>query len=93
MTRTVHCKKLNRDLPGLDFPPLRNELGRRIYDNISAEAWKMWVRHSTMIINEYQLNLTEAKAQDILREQMERFLFGDGAELPPDYVPPSHDHH
>lgn len=93
MARTVHCTKLNRDLPGLDYAPLRGELGQRIYQQISAEAWKMWLRQATMIINEYHLNLTEEKAQQIMREQMERFFFGEGAELPPDYVPPTQDGH
>lgn len=87
MARMVHCRKLGRELEGLDYPPLRGALGERIYKEISAEAWKMWLRHSTMIINEYHLNLTEPRAQAILRDQMEKFFFGEGAELPPDYVP------
>ena len=84
----VQCAKLGRELPGLDYPPLQDELGARIYHEISEEAWKMWLDHATMIINEYQLDVTEARAQALLREQMEKFFFDEGAALPPDYVPP-----
>lgn len=87
MARTVHCAKLGKELPGLNYPPMKGALGLRIYHEISAEAWKLWVRHSTMVINEYRLNPSEPEAQSILRQQLEQFLFGEGAAPPPDFVP------
>lgn len=88
MQRTVFCKKLAQELPGLPHPPFRGELGMRIYQEISAEAWKQWQSHSTMVINENRLNPAEPAAQKYLKEQMEAFLFGAGAAKPAGYVPP-----
>lgn len=89
MSRMVHCAKLQRELPGITYKPFQNELGQRIYDNISQEAWKMWLEHSKMLVNEYRLDLTSKKAHEILQEQCEQFFFGEGAALPPDYVAPA----
>ena len=86
--RMVQCVKLQRELPGLDEPPFDNEFGRRIYDNVSKEAWTMWVEHLKMMVNEYRLNLVEREAQRMVRQYMEEFLFGKGVEMPPDYKPP-----
>ncbi len=72
----------------MPYKPFDNELGERIYNEISLEAWKMWLEHSKMIVNEYRLDLTSMKAHEILSEQCEQFFFGEGAELPPDYEPP-----
>jgi len=93
MTRMVKCAKLGKELPGLTFIPIKGELGKRIYESISEQAWKAWLRHSTMIINEYRLNPAEPEAQKVLREQMETFFFG-GQDMapPPDYKPPSGGH-
>ena len=88
MARMVHCKKLGRELPGMTFKPFPNELGQRIYENISQEAWKMWLEHFKMILNEYRLSPTDPRTTGILYEQAERFFFGEGAQLPPEYVPP-----
>jgi Fe-S cluster biosynthesis and repair protein YggX len=88
MTRMVKCAKLGQELPGLAYPPFKGELGRRIYENISEQAWKSWLGHSTMVINEYRLNPSEPDAQKILRQQLEDFLFGSGASKPEGYVPP-----
>ena len=88
MTRMVHCVKLGREAEGLAFPPVPGELGKRIFDNISKEAWGAWTRQQTMLINENRLNLADAKARKYLAEQMERFFFGEGAEVPAGYVPP-----
>lgn len=88
MSRTVHCAKLGKDAEGLDYAPLRDELGERIYREISKEAWDLWVKHQTMVINEYRLNPSEPSGQAVLRKQMEDFLFGEGSQLPPEYVPP-----
>lgn len=89
MSRVVNCVKLGKELPGLPFKPFQGELGQRIYDSVSADAWRMWLEHSKMIINEYRLDLTDKRAHDVLRQQCEQYLFGDGAALPPDYVPES----
>ena len=72
----------------MPFKPFNNELGQRIYDNISMEAWKMWLEHSKMIVNEYRVDLTSPAGRELLFEEAERFFFGEGAQLPPDYVPP-----
>ena len=86
--RMVKCVKFQRELPGLDEPPFNNELGRRIYENVSKDAWKLWLEHLKMIVNEYRLNLVEREAQQVVRQQMEEYFFGAGAALPPGYVPP-----
>jgi Fe-S cluster biosynthesis and repair protein YggX len=88
MARMVQCVKLQRELPGIKWKPWEDELGQRIYDNVSQEAWKMWLEHSKMIINEYRLDLMSPKSQTILREQVEQFFFGEGSALPPDFQAP-----
>ena len=88
MTRTVQCAKLGHEAEGLDHIPMKGELGRRIYEEISKEAWGLWVKHATMVINEYRLNPSEPKAQEVLSKQMEEFFFGTGVEAPPDFVAP-----
>jgi Fe-S cluster biosynthesis and repair protein YggX len=88
MSRVVHCVKLNREAEGLDRPPYPGELGKRIYDNVSKEAWQQWLKHQTMLINENRLSPMDPKARKFLEEQMERFFFGEGAEMPEGYVPP-----
>jgi len=88
--RMVKCVKLGRELPGLDRPPWKGEIGKRIYDNVSKEAWGMWVNHSKMLLNEFRLNPLDPNSQKIMEEQMEQFFFGEGAKLPEGYVPPSH---
>jgi Fe-S cluster biosynthesis and repair protein YggX len=87
MTRMVHCVKLGRELPGLPYPPIKGKLGERIYQTVSEPAWDMWLKHSTMFINEYRINPTEKEARQALREELEKFFFGEGAEPPPDYAP------
>jgi Fe-S cluster biosynthesis and repair protein YggX len=88
MPRLVKCVKLQKELPGVKWKPWEDALGQRIYDNVSQDAWKMWLEHSKMLINEYRLDLMTPKAQETLREECERFFFGEGAALPPDFVPP-----
>lgn len=87
MSRTVHCVKLNREAEGLDRLPYPGELGQRIYENVSKEAWQEWLRHQTMLINENRISPVDPKARKFLEEQMEQFFFGEGVETPPDYVP------
>ena len=86
--RKVFCVKFQREMPGLDEPPFDTELGRRIYENVSEDAWKMWGEHCKMLLNEYRLNPANRQDQEILVKHLEDFFFGAGAALPPGYVPP-----
>lgn len=91
MARTVHCAKLGRELPGLAYKPFNNALGQRIYESISQQAWTEWIEHSKRLVNEYRLDLTQKKAHEVLQEQCEQFLFGEGGIAPPpEYVPEKH---
>jgi Fe-S cluster biosynthesis and repair protein YggX len=85
----VQCVKLGREAEGLDFPPYPGELGKRIFEKVSREAWADWIKHQTMLVNENRLNLADIKARKYLAEQMEAHFFGTGAENPMGYVPPS----
>ncbi len=89
MARTVNCVILKKEAAGLDFPPYPGELGKRIYDSVSKEAWAGWIKHQTMLVNENRLNLADARARQYLARQMENYFFGAGAEQPAGYVPPS----
>ena len=87
--RMVKCVKLGKELPGLKEPPFDNELGQRIYENVSEDAWRMWLEHLKMVLNEYRLNLADREAQKMVRQYMEDFLFGQGAAAPPpNFIPP-----
>ena len=87
--RRVFCVKFQREMYGLDEVPFdTHPLGQRIYDNVSKEAWKMWVEQMKMIMNEYRLNLGTKEAQEFLLKQMEDFFFGEGATMPPGYLAP-----
>lgn len=88
MPRTVRCAKLGRELPGLAWAPWPGPLGRRIYEQISQEAWSQWLAHQTMLINEHRLSPLEPKARAFLEAEMQRFLFEGGAEPPAGYVSP-----
>jgi Fe-S cluster biosynthesis and repair protein YggX len=85
--RVVRCVKFQKDLPGLDAPPWPGSLGQRVYDSVSAQAWKLWEERQKMILNEYRLMPWQKEAQDLIATQMEDFFFGQGAALPPGYVP------
>ena len=85
--RTVQCVKLGRELPGLEEAPWPGPLGQRIYDSVSQEAWEMWEERMKMILNEYRLMPWQKEAQEIILQQMQDFFFGEGAALPPGYVP------
>ncbi len=87
--RMVKCVLLKKELPGLQEPPWPGELGKRIYENISQEAWDLWEDRLRMIINEYRLNLGSPQAQQLIEEQMQAFFFGQDAGLPPGYSPES----
>ena len=89
MARTVHCVKLKRDAEGLDFPPYPGDLGKRIWQSISKEAWQDWIAVQTRLVNENRLNLADARARKYLKEQMEQFLFEDRDIEAQGFVPPS----
>lgn len=88
MTRFIHCVKLNKEAEGLNQPPFPNELGKRIFDNISKEAWQQWLNHQTMLINEHRLSTIDPKARAFLFKEMENFLFGVGSNKPSGYIAP-----
>ena len=88
MARMVNCIKLGREAEGLDFAPYPGALGKRIFDNVSKEAWAQWIRLQTMLVNENRLSLADPKARKYLAEQMERHFFGGGADVAAGYVPP-----
>lgn len=88
MSRTVKCAKLDKEVEGLERIPYPGELGQRIFDNVSKEAWQMWLQHQTMLINEYRLTPIEPKARKFLEEEMEKFFFGGGSDKPKEFVPP-----
>ncbi len=87
MSHMVNCVKLKQEAEGLDRQPYPGELGKRIYDNVSKQAWQDWLRHQTMLINEYRLSPVDPKARTFLEEQMENFFFGEGSEAPPAFTP------
>lgn len=88
MTRLIDCVKLKKNTEGLARAPYPGELGKKIYDSISKEAWQMWLAHQTMLINEYRLSMLDPKAREFLAQEMEKFLFGKGSEKPSGYIDP-----
>ena len=88
MARTVQCVLLKREAEGLDRPPYPGELGRRIYEQVSKEAWAQWLGHQTLLINEYRLTPIEPKARKFLESEMEKFFFGAGSDAPQGFQPP-----
>ena len=87
MERMVLCVKFGKELPGLEKPPFPGPLGQRIFENVSQQAWELWLPQSTLIINHYGLNLADKEHRAFLRQQMEDFFFGEGAQLPADWTP------
>lgn len=87
MTRTVNCVILKTEAEGLDFAPYPGDLGQRIYDSVSKEAWQRWLAHQTMLINEYRLTPIEPEARQFLATEMEKFFFGGGSAKPQEFVP------
>lgn len=86
---TVFCVKLKKDLPGLDEPPFDTELGQKIYENVSQEAWRGWTEHCKMLLNEYRLNPARREDQEVIVQQMDQYFFGQGSAKPAEYVPPT----
>ena len=88
MTRMVNCIKLKREAEALDVPPYPGELGKRIYESVSKEAWKQWLEHMKMLVNENRLSLADKQARDYLAQQMDGYFFGGGADGAAGYTPP-----
>ncbi len=89
MARQVKCVLLGIEAEGLDYAPYPGELGRRIFENVSKQAWQQWLSHQTMLINEYRLTPIEPKAREFLEQEMEKFFFGEGSEKPKEFTPDS----
>jgi Fe-S cluster biosynthesis and repair protein YggX len=89
MSRFIECAKLGKQAEGLENAPMPGEIGKKIYDQISKQAWQMWIAHQTMLINEYRLSMRDAKSRAFLLEEMDKFLFGAGSEKPAGFVPQS----
>lgn len=89
MSRMVHCVKLNKEAEGLDQLTYPGELGQKIFDQVSKEAWKMWMQQQTMLMNENRLTPINPEHRKFLEQEMEKFFFGEGSEAPEGYVPPS----
>ncbi len=87
MSRTVFCCKLHEDAEGLATPPFPGELGQKIFNEVSKRAWSMWLSHQTMLINEYRLNLMDVKSRDFLKEELQKYFFGDGSQKPSGFTP------
>ena len=87
MSRTVHCSKLDKDAEGLDTPPYPGELGQKIFDNVSKEAWQLWLKQQTMLINEYRLSVINPEHRQFLETEMEKFFFGEGSTMPGGFTP------
>ena len=86
MTHLVNCVKLGKEADGMDFPPYPGVLGKRIYESVSKEAWQMWLSQQTMLINENRLSLADSKSQQFLKEELEKFFFGEGSAPPAEFV-------
>ena len=89
MSNTVFCQKLKKEGKKIAFPPYPGELGKKIISNISQEAWEQWLGHQTILINEYRLSMLDQSARDFLKDEMSKFLFGDGSEKPGAFKPVS----
>jgi Fe-S cluster biosynthesis and repair protein YggX len=88
MARMVNCVKLGRELPGLERLPFGGALGQRIFNEVSAEAYRLWPAQATLVMNHYGLSMGDPQAQQILMQQMEEFFFGDNARMPEGWTAP-----
>ena len=86
MTHLVHCVKLGEEAEGMDFPPYPGDLGKKIYESVSKEAWQLWLSQQTMLINENRLSLADSKSQQFLKEELEKFFYGEGSAPPAEFV-------
>jgi Fe-S cluster biosynthesis and repair protein YggX len=88
MSKIVFCCKLKQEAEGLNKAPFPGSLGEKIFNGVSKQAWDMWLSHQTMLINEYRLNLMEAKSREFLKEEMEKYFFGEGSDIPEGFSEP-----
>lgn len=91
MSRTVHCVKLDKEAEGLERPPIKGPMGQRLFESVSKEAWQQWIAHSTMLVNEYRLEAGTPEAMKVWLAELEKFFFGEGSELPAEFVAPPAD--
>ena len=91
MSRKIHCVKLDVEAEGLERPPYPGPLGQRIFDHVSKQAWRQWLAHQTMLINEHRLSPRDPEARKFLQGEMENYFFGEGSAAPSGYVPPAPD--
>jgi Fe-S cluster biosynthesis and repair protein YggX len=87
MARMIQCVKLGREAEALDRPPFKGEFGQKIFDSVSKEAWRSWIEHSKMLVNEYRLDLTSDQGQKIWMAECQKYFFGEGSALPKEFVP------
>jgi Fe-S cluster biosynthesis and repair protein YggX len=87
MARTVHCVKFDKEMEGLEKPPLKGPVGQRVFDSVSKEAWRLWLEHSKMLVNEYRIDLISPAGQKTWMDELEKYFFGEGSQLPPDFNP------
>jgi len=85
--RMVFCVKLQREGVGLDRPPFKNDLGKRLFEHVSKDAWRMWLEHSKMLINEYRIDLMSKEGSEFLLKECEKYFFGEGSAAPPEFKP------
>jgi Fe-S cluster biosynthesis and repair protein YggX len=88
MSRPIYCVKLKQESEGMATQPFPGELGAKLFNDVSQKAWEMWLNHQTMLINEYRLTLADPQSRSFLREEMNKFFYGDGSEMPKGYVKP-----
>ena len=88
MGKMIQCIKLGREAEGLEKPPIKGPLGQRVFESVSKEAWKLWLEHSKILINEYRLDLMSESGQRIWMTELEKYFFGEGAALPAEFVQP-----
>ena len=84
----VQCVKFGKLLEGLPKPPIKGEIGERVYNEVSKEAWRMWLEHSKVLVNEVRLDLMSEQGQRVWFDELEKYFWGEGSQLPPDYQPP-----
>ena len=87
MAREIFCDYFKKELEGLDRPPYPGEIGQRIYNSVSKQAWQMWIEHQTMLINENKLSMVNPESRKYLQEEMNKFFFGEGSQKPKEYIP------
>jgi Fe-S cluster biosynthesis and repair protein YggX len=85
--KRVMCVKLGREEEALDRPPFKNELGQRLLEHVSKPAWRDWLEHSKKLINEYRIDLLSKEGQTFWMRECEKFFFGEGSALPPEFKP------